>query len=561
MGLETSTFYNVLGGVTDINLGSPGVLKTTFGYYGTGGAYDTYGGYFGRLWEIKTTQQTSGSPVIQDTRHTWDAMANLTQRQNLAGGSETETFSYDFLDRLTAVSGACSETYAYDPLGNITAKNGTSYAYSTNGVRPHAVTSDGSTNYVYDENGNMTHRGTQTLTWDVENRVKEVTGGAHFEYDGDGNRIKKTEGGQTTVYINRYYEKNITTAEITTSYYLGSKLIAQRKGTTLNYVLQDHLGSTSVTTDSSGAATATIKYCAFGATRSTIGTLPTDIKFTGQRLDQTGLYYYGARYYDVNIGRFISPDSIVPDPYNPQSLNRYSYCLNKPLRFIDPSGHSPTDEIYRRIWEGGGGGGGGEGGDGGGGLIISIEEDGEFSDVLTNIQHIGNKGVLLSDVFGSTDKCISDPFTNTQVRMSNETLDQLLAQGYTVEQIACMVNTEPGSKTRFIGISEINSENMSWISTAGCGSYFVLFTSGFFYIGKGGLERMRASIARIERFNGVKAVYSRWETASSNKQSFVDEYLKMESAGFSRPGVKSYNEIWSPGRSYYYEDMYRRWGW
>ncbi len=46
-----------------------------------------------------------------------------------------------------------------------------------------------------------------------------------------------------------------------------------------------------------------------------------------------------ARYYDATIGRFISPDSIVPQPYNPQSLNRYSYCLNNPLRYIDPSGH------------------------------------------------------------------------------------------------------------------------------------------------------------------------------------------------------------------------------
>jgi len=55
--------------------------------------------------------------------------------------------------------------------------------------------------------------------------------------------------------------------------------------------------------------------------------------------DNTGLYYYNARYYDPEIGRFISPDTIVPNPANPQSLNRYSYCLNNPLKYIDPSGH------------------------------------------------------------------------------------------------------------------------------------------------------------------------------------------------------------------------------
>jgi len=56
----------------------------------------------------------------------------------------------------------------------------------------------------------------------------------------------------------------------------------------------------------------TIKYFPFGATCSTSGTVPTDKKFTGQRLDETGLYYYGGRYYDPTIGRFISADAFVP---------------------------------------------------------------------------------------------------------------------------------------------------------------------------------------------------------------------------------------------------------
>jgi len=68
------------------------------------------------------------------------------------------------------------------------------------------------------------------------------------------------------------------------------------------------------------------------------GSVPTDKQFTGQRLDDTGLYYYGARYYDPIIGRFISADTIVPDFANPQSLNRYSYCINNPLKYVDPSG-------------------------------------------------------------------------------------------------------------------------------------------------------------------------------------------------------------------------------
>ena len=107
---------------------------------------------------------------------------------------------------------------------------------------------------------------------------------------------------------------------------------------TLQYVHQDHLTGTSVVSDSAGALVSSIKYLPFGETRSVTGELYTDKLFTGQRLDDTGLYYYGARYYDPTIGRFISADTIVPNPMNPQSFNRYSYCLNNPLKYIDPSG-------------------------------------------------------------------------------------------------------------------------------------------------------------------------------------------------------------------------------
>ncbi|MCL5264640.1 MAG: hypothetical protein M1343_05525 [Chloroflexi bacterium] len=68
--------------------------------------------------------------------------------------------------------------------------------------------------------------------------------------------------------------------------------------------------------------------------------MPTDRQYTGQTLDNsTGLYFYGARYYDASLGRFVSPDTIVPDPKNPQSLNRYSYGYNNPLVYVDPTGH------------------------------------------------------------------------------------------------------------------------------------------------------------------------------------------------------------------------------
>ena len=98
-------------------------------------------------------------------------------------------------------------------------------------------------NYLCDADGNMTTRASQTITWDVENHPLTVTGGASFVYDGDGNRVKKVEGGQTTVYPNQYYEKNTTTAVVTTHYFLGGKQVAVRAGTTLSYMQQDSLGA------------------------------------------------------------------------------------------------------------------------------------------------------------------------------------------------------------------------------------------------------------------------------------------------------------------------------
>jgi RHS repeat-associated protein len=77
--------------------------------------------------------------------------------------------------------------------------------------------------------------------------------------------------------------------------------------------------------------------------------MPTDIGYTGQRLDATGLMYFQARYYAHYLNRWLSPDTIVPDPKNPQSLNRFSYVRNRPLNRIDPSGHQD------RYDEGGGG--------------------------------------------------------------------------------------------------------------------------------------------------------------------------------------------------------------
>ena len=112
----------------------------------------------------------------------------------------------------------------------------------------------------------------------------------------------------------------------------------------LYFLHSDHLGSTSLTTDASGNVVARQLYDAWGNIRSGgVGSMPTDIGYTGQRLDSTGLMYYRARYYAQGLGRFISADTMVPDEKNPQQFNRYAYVNNRPLNLIDPNGHCSQD--------------------------------------------------------------------------------------------------------------------------------------------------------------------------------------------------------------------------
>jgi RHS repeat-associated protein len=155
--------------------------------------------------------------------------------------------------------------------------------------------------------------------------------------------VKGTVGGVTIAYIGNYYEWSGSTA--TSYYYAGSVRVAMRQGSTLSYLFADHLGSTSVVANSSGSKTAEVRYKAWGEDRYTSGTVPSGYRFTGQRNEATlGLYYYGARWYDASLGRFISADTIVPNLGDPQAWDRYAYVENNSVKFVDPTGHRPVED-------------------------------------------------------------------------------------------------------------------------------------------------------------------------------------------------------------------------
>jgi RHS repeat-associated protein len=177
--------------------------------------------------------------------------------------------------------------------------------------------------------------------YDPENRLKEVWRGservAFFRYDGEGNRVVREVGGIRTVGVDEGYE--LRNGGVRKVYRLGGERVAVREGSTVYAAVGDHLGSVTVLAQGGSVAGAT-RYLPYGAIRWESGLWSTDRRFTGQRWEQgLGLYDYRARFYDPTLGRFLQPDPIVPEPGNPQALNRYAYVYNNPLRYTDPSGH------------------------------------------------------------------------------------------------------------------------------------------------------------------------------------------------------------------------------
>ncbi len=260
---------------------------------------------------------------------------------------ETYYYTYDKMHRLT------SETTSTGSVGVIPAilemrYEDPDHIHAVSSVLHKGVTHD----YVYDLNGNMENGPDLTdpmavvsrnLAFNADNMpvtVAHPTGGTvSLIYDGESKRAGKSGAGKVSYYFSNTMEliDNVENFYV----FAGNLRVAVVKGGTPTYFHKDHLGSSSAMTDVSGNIIETAMYMPFGGKRGDgDGISVSSYKFTDQELDaESGLYNYDARLYDPLIGRFLSADSIVPGWTNPQSFNRYSYCLNNPLVYVDPDGH------------------------------------------------------------------------------------------------------------------------------------------------------------------------------------------------------------------------------
>lgn len=193
----------------------------------------------------------------------------------------------------------------------------------------------------------------QDTIWNLESLSRTT----NFYYDGDGGRVKRRseiDQANTTTYIGSFFEKveydnSSIPTKVKKHIYAGANRVCVVDDGNLRFYHGDHLGSSNVITDGSGTQIARYEYKPFGSQTYESGAYITDVKYTGKIQDDTGLYYYGARYYDPVIGRFISPDTIVQAPQDPQTLNRYAYCRNNPLKYVDPTGHGFFSKFWKTI--------------------------------------------------------------------------------------------------------------------------------------------------------------------------------------------------------------------
>jgi RHS repeat-associated protein len=173
-------------------------------------------------------------------------------------------------------------------------------------------------------------------TYDSLGQLIGVSGDttASYTYDFAGRRVVKIEGNSTNYSFSPYYE--VENGKVVKHYYAGGSLIADSIDGQQIYYHTDHLGSTTRLSGAAGMEIKRMGYQPYGETASISGSgLTPKYQYTGQEKDATGLYYYGVRFYDSDLGRFLSLDPLG---------DNYVYCNNNPIMYNDPTGMSPFNK-------------------------------------------------------------------------------------------------------------------------------------------------------------------------------------------------------------------------
>jgi RHS repeat-associated protein len=303
----------------------------------------------------------------------YDNNGNKLFEKKLHKPEQSEQYAYDDEMRLTDFkSGILSGNsipsplneidYNYDALGNRTSvtENGVSTNYAANNVNAYTqISSAVPLTYQYDNNGNLLNDGVHSYSYDSQNHLIAVDNGntSTYKYDALGRRIEKVVGTETTQYLYsgvNEIENRDGTGNITASFVFQSGIddvISSRINGADYFYYNNVLGSVNAIANTSGTVVDRYEYDPFGGqslfdgnyTPAGSSAIGNDITFTGRSFDdEIGKYYYRARHYEEDDGRFQQKD---PLGYFAGDMNLYSYVMNKPTRLVDPFGsdcHQPT---------------------------------------------------------------------------------------------------------------------------------------------------------------------------------------------------------------------------
>ena len=385
--------YDVLGRISTAHLKTADgttVQTSNYNYDGIGNVL-----YRGQTFGVGVPAAYSyGEAFCYDAlnRVTHAALGNAT-----TDCAAAKQFTYSDDGNLLTKGAAVNSTGA---IGNLTYGNGAG-GRSANGAGPHAVAVANGKTYVYDNNGNFTNYtdNSRTITYTPFNLPQTIAGNnlnisglggittLGYIYDADHQRvIDSSSSGFVTTYVgSSFFEKVVGPAaqgsQVTTEYrhYIYSpdgivgiyttlvSAAGLNLGVSTRYWFKDHLGSPASEYDVAAGVVSNLNPLGFdtwglrrkGSNTNTftqslstadLEAMASPRGFTGhEHLDEVGLVHMNGRIYDPMIGRFLQPDPVISEPYNSQNFNRYTYVLNNPLAYTDPSGYSLWTEVRRPV--------------------------------------------------------------------------------------------------------------------------------------------------------------------------------------------------------------------
>ncbi|WP_192483296.1 MULTISPECIES: RHS repeat domain-containing protein [Cysteiniphilum] len=303
---------------------------------------------------LKLAKNNPSLPIfLYSTKLDHDLAGNIikiTDGTKFMGDLKVENISYDASNQLLSASGDLFNTsYQYDQNGNITKliRNGATldYHYNASNLLT-SISGSEAQAYHYDSYGNISGINNNVLTFNAANQLIEAKAAGktiNYTYDANGNRIGMDDGTHQlfSLYLNNHLIYSESGSDKTNYLYAGHWLVAKSTNGVNHYIISDYLGSPVREVDNTNINFKwSQQYTPYGKELNQNTEQSTHhIGFTGKVFDNDiGLNYMNARYYDPEIGRFISYDPAGIDPSSPLTFNRYAYAANNPYTYIDPTG-------------------------------------------------------------------------------------------------------------------------------------------------------------------------------------------------------------------------------